>query len=202
MIKFRDWSPTQMDPKGNGPDEIQDWWVVPVIRTRDSGSREESNFAAAALRILGREQESRVEVRRFDHWACGWFEIMLAHPDLEDKVREIEELLECDPVLDSEDHSRRMEEDYLQSWETFGQKDFVSCLCRELWLDRGSRVEELLQDADSKLVREFYEELTTERCVEESGGITLFPARAAGRCTRERLAQFLREIRHAGRQPV
>lgn len=89
LVHFRDWAPSPLDPKGLGPEEIQDFWVVPLIQTRDSEDAATKRFAAA-LKDLGgegdREDEdgnpvvADVQVHRFNHWACGWFEIILVRP--------------------------------------------------------------------------------------------------------------------------
>jgi len=50
-----------------------------------------------------------VEVHRFGHWACGWFEIILVRPDTNaaKTAEEIEAALADYPILDECDHSER-----------------------------------------------------------------------------------------------
>lgn len=81
MQQYRDWSPTSWDSAGLNADEndIGDYYVMPIMQTRDSEALERSNFAVALGR-LGGESET-VRVHRFRHWACGWFDLLLVHPE-------------------------------------------------------------------------------------------------------------------------
>jgi hypothetical protein len=105
-VLYKDWAPTAFDSKGSMLDDRQEWFVVPVMQTRDSDAMSESNFAVA-LRILGGEIEGEVEVHRFGHWGPGWFEIIIAHPRRGGEVDEIEASLADYPVLDDSDFSER-----------------------------------------------------------------------------------------------
>jgi hypothetical protein len=120
---YKDWAPTVFDSKGLMLDDRQDWIVVPVMQTRDSGPLDESNFAAA-LRILGGESET-VEVHRFGHWGPGWFEIIIAAPELADKVDEIEASLADYPVLDESDYSEREWEKASEWWMSCGMRERI-----------------------------------------------------------------------------
>jgi hypothetical protein len=116
VITYKDWAPTQFDRKGAYLREQQDWFVVGLIQTRDSGPLDQSNFAAA-LKLLGGESET-VNVCRFGHWGPGWFEIILVAPGSDAvKIAEgIETRLADYPVLDEEDHSRREQEAADETW--------------------------------------------------------------------------------------
>lgn len=99
MKTYKEYSPTEFDTKGlNLPDQ-QDWLVLPVIRTRDSDALEESNFRAV-LSII--PEGENTEIHRFNHWACGWFEIIIVKPNTKEheEAIKIEERLENYPVLD------------------------------------------------------------------------------------------------------
>ena len=74
-MTFAEFQPTVLDPVGNGPLDRQDWLVV-IGRTRDD---EELEVFDEALAALGGESDD-VAVCRFDHWAIGWFEIILVRP--------------------------------------------------------------------------------------------------------------------------
>jgi hypothetical protein len=110
MKRYRDWSPTKFDTRGLGLTYQSDWFVAPVIHTRDSDALEESNFSVA-LQLLGDESEN-VEVFRFNHWACGWFEIILIRPETEAASvgEDVEARLQDYPVLDEMDWSMREHE--------------------------------------------------------------------------------------------
>jgi len=120
MPRYRDWSPTCLDPVGlNADSGLGDFFVFPVSRTRDSDLLTESNFDAA-LKALGGESKS-VQVHRFGHWGPGWFEIILISPRATKKLAIAEELI-CSlsdyPVLDEEDNSRREYEDTIKNIES------------------------------------------------------------------------------------
>ena len=115
MKRYRDWRPTEFDRPGLAGDAegIASWWVL-LLRSRDSSCLEESNFAAA-LAMLGGESET-CEVHRFSHWACGWFEVILAAPEREAEVRAILDRIADYPVLDEDDVVRREYESAFETW--------------------------------------------------------------------------------------
>lgn len=104
MQTYSEFAPTQFDVSGAFLPDRQDWLVAPVSRTRDSEPLEESNFAVA-LELLG----DNVEVHCFNHWACGWFEIIIIRPDTPEIIiaEGIESKLEDYPILDEDDLSMR-----------------------------------------------------------------------------------------------
>jgi hypothetical protein len=108
-------------------DDRQNWRVLPVSRTRDSGPLDESNFDAA-LRALGGEGE-HVEVHRFGHWGPGWFEIILISPDAPEGVLitagEIVSALESCSVLDEDDYREREEEIVLEAWNNMSFRERI-----------------------------------------------------------------------------
>lgn len=119
MQQYKDFQPTGFDPKGYMLDDQQDWYVVPVSRTRDTGPFEESNFAVA-LEILGGERERIVEVYRFGHWGPGWFEIIIVNPRAGKTMRKalsIEQRLADYSILDEVDWSNREWEEMMETWE-------------------------------------------------------------------------------------
>ena len=93
-------------------------WFVVLGRNRDSDCLTESNFAVA-LKMLGGESDT-VEVHRFGHWACGWYELILVQPgtDAEKTARQIRDDLDGYPVLDEDDFSRREQEAADEVWKT------------------------------------------------------------------------------------
>lgn len=128
MKTYRDFSPTQFDSKGLGLPDRQNWLVAPVMRTRDSGALDESNFSAA-LKSLGGESET-VEVHRFGHWGPGWFEIIICDPTVHAKtLEEMEAALSDYPVLDDEDFSERENEIANEAWENMDTRERIE-LCK------------------------------------------------------------------------
>lgn len=125
MQRYKDFQPTGFDPKGLALEDKQEWFVVPVSRTRDSGPLAEANFEAA-LEMLGGETDN-VEVHRFGHWGPGWFEIIIVNPEspIARTAEEIEESLENYPVLDDDKFSEMEEELKDQSWDSWGDSELL-----------------------------------------------------------------------------
>lgn len=122
MERYGDFQPTGFDSRSNfiafdreGLDEIEGWYIV-LGRNRDSDILSESNFDAA-LKSLGGEGED-VQVHRFGHWACGWYELILVRPDSKafEIAEEIESALADYPVLDDDDFSMREMEEADRIW--------------------------------------------------------------------------------------
>jgi hypothetical protein len=86
-------------------------WVVVVGQNRDSDMLTQSNFVSA-LEMLGGEGKN-VEIARFGHWGCGWFELILVNPKSMKSLKvayEIKKSLEDYPVLNEGDYSEREHE--------------------------------------------------------------------------------------------
>lgn len=121
--RYADWSPTQFD--GNIDIDREDWLVMPVMQTRDSGCIAQSNFATF-LKELGGESET-VEVHRFGHWGPGWFEIIIIDPSdakAFDTAYDCARALQDYPVLSDEDLSERESELEQESWSSWACRDF------------------------------------------------------------------------------
>lgn len=125
---YKDWAPTQFDTKGLGADNRQNWHVVPVMQTRDSGPLEQSNFCIAQEWLD--DYGAQYEIHRFNHWANGWFEIILASPSAIYMVKSIRGVLEDYSILDEMDYSRREHEEMANYWESMGLAGRIEC-CRE-----------------------------------------------------------------------
>jgi hypothetical protein len=125
-VIYSQYEPTGFDIAGLGLPDRQDWIVAPCGRNRDSGILDESNFHACLL-ALGGESET-VEVHRFGHWACGWFELILVDPSRADEVTELADALEYYPLLDESDYSEREFEAVNETWESMSTRDRVDAL--------------------------------------------------------------------------
>ena len=106
MQTYSEYSPTGFDAKGLALPDKQDWLVV-IGRNRDSDCLANSNFDCA-LKSLGGESDD-CKIHSFNHWACGWLEIVIVRPDTACAriAEEIENSLSDYPVLDDEDYSQR-----------------------------------------------------------------------------------------------
>lgn len=130
------WSPNGgLDSAANymGPD-LSAWCRGPS-RSRDSEILEESNFEAA-LERLGGEREGIVEVHRFGHWACGWFESIMVNPKRKTVIKILKEIhddLESYPVLDESDYSER-EYKYFSDFAEDAEAELAKALVLHLGL--------------------------------------------------------------------
>lgn len=109
MQLYKDYQPTQFDSKANfmgNTDSIDNWYVAPVIKTRDAKIFDEVNFEAV-LELLGGEGD-KVQVHSFGHWAFGWYELILVHPDLKTDLEKIEKRLDSYPLLNEDEYSNRV----------------------------------------------------------------------------------------------
>ena len=129
MQKYSEFRPSAFDPAGLGLDDRQDWFVLPVMRTRDSEVLTESNFHSA-LEIMGGESDT-VEVHRFGHWGPGWFEIIIIHPSRASEGEKMEDALEDYPVLDEDDYCEREYEAACERWKWMGTRERMELCVKE-----------------------------------------------------------------------
>jgi hypothetical protein len=115
MQLYKDYQPTGYDIKGLNQPDKQNWLVVPLILTRDSEVLERANWIAATKmfeRGLNENDDDYddYEECHFNHWACGWFQIIVVAPDspAHDIAKQIESRLEEYSILD-EDLTYEME---------------------------------------------------------------------------------------------
>lgn len=190
MKTYKNWSPTEYDRRGLGLPDRGEWLVLPVILTRDSGPFEQSNFTAA-MAMLGGESET-LERHEFNHWACGWFAILLLDPSRVAEGEALEERLERYPVLNEDDLYERERAEYDLSWSQYGEREFACQLQKEFGLS------DTATDAlEGEPVREYYESLipSGEYYVPEDSGVRLQITYAANRATRDGVAALLRACR-------
>lgn len=115
MQTYKTFRPTGFDQAGLNLDDRQDW-LVSVGQNRDSDALQRSNFRVI-LKDLGGEGDN-VEVHRFGHWACGWFEVILVRPGTpEAKNAEAWEAALSDyPVASEDDFSDEEYEEANLTW--------------------------------------------------------------------------------------
>ena len=103
---------------GTDPDEFAQLLVV-LTRSRDSDCLTESNFEVA-LEELGGEENENVEIHRFGHWACGWWEALVVKEGTDQHriAQEIDSALSDYPVLDDEHFSQKEMEQADDVWRT------------------------------------------------------------------------------------
>jgi hypothetical protein len=79
---FRDFHPTQFDRVIPFGDERDDWFVAPVVITRDTVDKRAIltwHRTLKTLETLDPKKED-YQIHRFKHWGVGWFEIILIRP--------------------------------------------------------------------------------------------------------------------------
>ncbi len=194
-MKYSEFKPTTFDHHINIPDR-EDWLPAPVSQTSDSPPSDRANFADA-LEALGSESDD-VEVHRFGHWGPGWFEIIIVRPDTK-AATELARMcyaLANYPVLDDERYSKLCQDEYDENWKSYACKDFVAQIERKFRDDLTEEEEDLLDDRDPSLVREFFESLITsgEYWVEEGSGINIRVRDAVENCTLDDVLEFLKGI--------
>ena len=121
MERYGKWSPTSFDHAGAFLENREEWLVLPVMRTRDSGPMAESNFEAAWSLVEDAsilDNELSCESHSFNHWGPGWVEIIIVRPGsyCAKAGEDIEAKLADYPILDDDDYSRREREGAEETW--------------------------------------------------------------------------------------
>lgn len=133
MEPYSEFAPTDLDHAGAFLPERQDWLVLPVSQTRDSGSLTCSNFDTAVNRLSEIDPKGADhEVYRFGHWGPGWFEIILARPETvaAEYGDEIEQALANYPVLDESDLGERELKEACEAWEWTDRRERIRILTK------------------------------------------------------------------------
>lgn len=131
MQLYKDYQPTQFDSKSNfmgNTENIDNWYVAPVIKTRDAKIFDQVNFDAV-LELLGGESD-KVEIHSFGHWACGWYELILVHPDLKGDLEKLEKRLNDYPVLNEDEYSNRVFNAACDYWAEASIRDRIE-ICKD-----------------------------------------------------------------------
>lgn len=155
MILYKNFQPSPFDIKGLGLPERQNWIVCPCMQSRDSSLLERCNFEAQ-LKILKGESET-CEVHNFNHWGPGWIEICLVHPDRENEVIDLEAGLENYPVLDDDALSSMEYDEYIESWESYGCREFIKKISKKFDLEE--EVSDQLDELNEDILLGLFEEL-------------------------------------------
>jgi hypothetical protein len=127
--KFR---PTSYDRTGlNLPDQ-QNWLVAPCGRNRDSTLPARCNFKAQQERLRKADPDGEdYEAHQFNHWACGWVEIVIVRPGsaAADEAEKIEGELENYPLLDETAFHEEEAKEADEAWEGMGLREKIR-LCK------------------------------------------------------------------------
>lgn len=153
MQTYSEFRPTPFDSRGLALSGKQDWLVVPVIQTRDSGILDRCNFGAA-LDMLGGES-STVEIHRFHHWGPGWFEIIIVDPNSKEAeiAITIERRLSDYPSLDDDMLSEMQLDEAYAWWEAMGLRERIQfCYDHRLSIFAARRDDELPDDDTGEII--------------------------------------------------
>lgn len=110
-------------------DEVKNWFVF-LSQTRDSDLLTRNNFKNALL-SLGGESKS-IQVHRFGHWGCGWFEQILINPENTEAVNKAELILSSladYPLLDESDYYNELNNEINEYWDSLTLSDKIN-LCK------------------------------------------------------------------------
>lgn len=117
-----------------GDTSIKDMMVF-IGQSRDSDAMERSNFECG-LKLLGGESKD-VQVHRFGHWGCGWFEQILIQPTATDTIaiaeKTLDELLKY-PVIDEEHFCGLEYEEATELWQQLDRSEKVD-YCKRSYID-------------------------------------------------------------------
>lgn len=118
---YSEFRPTGFDAKGLGLGDRQDWLVGPVTTDRDAGCLQRSNWAVVTEDIAKADPEGEDhECHSFNHWACGWLEIVIVRPG--SKAHECAAEWECalaDYPVASDSHFSDLEtNEAVEYWRT------------------------------------------------------------------------------------
>lgn len=137
LVKAKRWSdsgPTPFDSSENYIGTQLTEYVSILGQNRDSDALTRSNFESMLEALGGENEDAGVEVHRFGHWACGWYELILIRADSVDKLelaRVQLNRLDNYPVLD-EYHWSQLESDEASEFIESNMSEFTRTLFKYL----------------------------------------------------------------------
>lgn len=135
--------------------ELDGFYIGPCSQSRDSSILEKANFKTMTSRVLAASQHDETEIHRFGHWACGWYEMLLIHPDDTSALivaAELSASLEHYSVLDDDAYSMAEYEAALEYWAGCRVSDRVE-ICQRFGLSVfAARRDEMPEDPTGELV--------------------------------------------------
>lgn len=150
---YKDHTPTAFDRHICG--ELDSFYIAPCSQTRDSSTLERVNFETMASRVLAASQHDETEIHRFGHWACGWYEMLLIHPDDIPALvvaSELSAALESYSILDEEKLSEAEYEAATEYWARCRVSDRIE-ICQRCGVSVfAARRDEIPDDPTGELV--------------------------------------------------
>jgi len=200
LTTYAQFKPTGFDPAGLGLPDQQSWLVAPCTLNRDSDQLTQSNWYAQLAAVEEADPSGDdYETHQFNHWGCGWFEVLLVRPGSAAAAvcEELAERLADYPVLDEEDLSRLESEAYYECWEQFAREDFVTELRRKF--SGYYRCNEITEEASSEQLLTFFESLIPSGdYYDPDSGCSPRVRYAVEAVTRSQFARFVAQLRKGG----
>lgn len=113
--------------------ELDSFYLAPISNNRDADILTCSNWLIGTAKILNASQHDDTQVHSFGHWACGWYELLLIHPDDTEALKVASAMaagLEQYPVLNEDHYSGLEYEAAADYWERCSVSDRVEILQR------------------------------------------------------------------------
>ena len=158
LQQYNNFAPTGFDREGRYTslgEERGEWFVAPVGQNRDSGIRQQSNFAVCERELEKLDPDGETwEVHRFGHWGPGWYEIILVAPESTafNLCIEFASCLDNYPILDDSDLSEREYEAAASYWEGCRIQDRIGICDRFNVSIFAARRDEIPQDETGELL--------------------------------------------------
>jgi hypothetical protein len=113
--------------------ELDAFYIAPISNNRDADNLTRSNWLFGSAKILMASQHEETANHCFGHWACGWYELLLIHPDDTEALKVASAMaadLEQYPILNEEHLSELEWEAAADYWEGCSVSDRVEILQR------------------------------------------------------------------------
>lgn len=111
-------------------------WFLAYATNRDADTLRKSNWRSF-IRALGgkgtegakgtQEINERLAIEEASHWACGWVQYLIIHPEAADLIAKAEEVraaLEDYPVLNEQDWSELEDAERQKAWDDFARREW------------------------------------------------------------------------------
>jgi len=150
---YKDHVPTVFD--SHICSELDGFYIAPCSQSRDSDTLTRVNFQVCQDSILRASQHEDTEVHRFGHWAFGWYELLLIHPDDTEALKvacELSASLEQYGCLDDEVWGAAELEAASEFWEGLSVSSRIDVLNRYNLSIFAARRDSLPDDPTGELV--------------------------------------------------
>jgi hypothetical protein len=133
MIKYEYFQPTSQDVKGLKAHHYPDWDATEFMKTRDACILTNCNFQVAKEALEALDMHDDWDIPCFNHWLCGWYELIVVKPDTpaHKLMQELEEAMDRYPILDELRYSQLQFEAVCDYWEKLTIRERME-YCKEV----------------------------------------------------------------------